>query len=435
MVEMNYEEGMRYLTEVATYGSVLGLEAISELLIRLGNPQNKLKFVHIGGTNGKGSTAAYLASILAEAGYKVGRFVSPVVEIYEECIQVSSNQFETGTVYIERDKIAKHLTVIREKCSDMKVEGFSHPTIFEIETCMAMLEFVEQKCDLVILEVGLGGRLDATNVIQTVECSVLTSISRDHMQFLGDSIEQIATEKAGIIKEGIPVVSYPQKERAMQVIREVCARQHSILSMVTMDEVRILESTLKGTRFQVAGKMEYSISLVGEHQVWNALVARRVCEVLCERGYVIEEEAIKRGLAKTRWFGRLTVLREHPYILVDGAHNPDAARQLVHALQRYFVGQRGILVVGVLADKEYEEILTITAPFAKEIITVTPDNPRALSSCNLAACARKYCEVVIDAVTVENGIHMALNRAQEEEFVLCFGSLSFLGTVKAVLSK
>lgn len=431
---MNYKEARQYLEQVGTYGSVLGLDSITELLSRVGHPENQLKFIHIGGTNGKGSTAAYLASILTEAGYKVGRFISPVVEVYEECIQISSNQYEERTRYISKESIAAHLTTIQEACLKMTEEGLAHPTIFEVETVMAMLEFARKQCDIVLLEVGLGGRLDATNVIQNVLCSVITSISMDHMQFLGDSIEKIAYEKAGIIKEKTPVVSYPQQKEATEVLKAAASEKNSPYYEVMKSQVEVLDTTMKGTTFRVVSEEEtYRIPLLGEHQVYNALVAMRVCQVLQTMGYKITRDCIREGLYKTVWFGRLSVVKEKPYVIVDGAHNPDAAKQLAAAVSTYFPDRKGIFVMGVFADKEYEKILEIMAPLAKKIITVTPDNPRALASDELQKTAKSYLLEVIDGNTVKEGLNLAISEADEEDFILCFGSLSFLGEVHKLI--
>ena len=433
---MTYKEAMAYLAEVGMHGSVLGLDAITELLSRIGSPENRLKFIHIGGTNGKGSTAAYLASILTEAGYKVGRFISPVVEEYEECIQISSRQYENHTRCISKESIASHLTRIQEVCNEMKQEGFAHPTIFEVETVMAMLEFVEKQCDIVILEVGLGGRLDATNVIQNVLCSVIASISMDHMQYLGDTIEKIASEKAGIIKDNTPVVSYPQVKEVREVLEGAAAKSNSPFYEVKKEQAVKICPTMKGSTFYLDSEEDepYFIPLLGKHQVYNALVAIKVCKVLNGRGYDINREAIRLGLSKSSWFGRLSVVKEHPYVIVDGAHNPDAAEQLSAAVNTYFPGQKGIFVMGVFVDKEYEKILEIMAPFAKTIITVTPDNPRALASSDLQQTAMKYCDEVIDGKTVKAGLTLAVSMAEKSDYILCFGSLSFLGEIHKLIN-
>ncbi|MDO5292396.1 MAG: folylpolyglutamate synthase/dihydrofolate synthase family protein [bacterium] len=428
---MNYNEAMDYLKEVSCYGGKLGLESIQELLKRLDHPENELKFVHVAGTNGKGSTSAYLASILAEADYTVGRYISPVVVAYEECIQVIRKDQPALKAYIRKEHIAKHLTKIKGICDEMVEEGLTSPTAFEIETVMAFLEFIEQKVDIVILEVGLGGRLDATNVINNVLVSIMTSISMDHMQFLGNTLTEIASEKAGIIKQGVPVVSYEQQEEAKKVINERCKETGSRLYMLHKKDVSIKTMTINGTTFLLEQEQEepYYIPLLGEHQVYNAYVAMTAARVLQEQGFVINEENIRLGLANTRWFGRFSVIEHNPYVIVDGAHNIDAANMLCRAVEQYFGTKKGIFVVGVFQDKEYEEILKRTSKYAKMIITVTTKSERALPSDKLKRVAKQYCNHVIDAKTIENGMVIAKQMAMEDDYILCFGSLSFLADI------
>lgn len=426
---MNYKESMEYLEEVSHAGSKLGLDSITELLQRLDNPQDELKFVHVAGTNGKGSTSAYLTSILVEADYKVGRFISPVVVSYEECIQVASKNSEGEAQYITKEQVAKHISQIKAVCEEMKKEGQSQPTRFEIETAMAFLEFVDKNVDIVILEVGLGGRLDATNVIQTVLCSVITSISMDHMQFLGSTLGEIAYEKAGIIKNGVPVVSYDQQQEARKVIVSECKEKESKLYMLHNEAVQIQTMDINGTTFSYESEEPYYIPLLGIHQVYNAYVAMNTAYVLQEKGFLITEEQVRLGLANTRWYGRFSILEKNPYLIVDGAHNMDAACMLRESLKTYFDGRQGIFIVGVFADKEYEEILKVTAPFAKTILTVTTNTDRALPSKELKEVAERYCKEVVDAGTIGQAISLAKEMAESGDYILCFGSLSFLGDV------
>ncbi|MDO5521760.1 MAG: folylpolyglutamate synthase/dihydrofolate synthase family protein [bacterium] len=428
---MNYNEAMGYLQEVSCYGGKLGLESIQELLKRLNHPEDELKFVHVAGTNGKGSTSAYLASILVEAGYTVGRYISPVVVTYEECIQVVRKDQLVPKGYIKKEQIAKHLTKIKEVCDEMVEEGLTSPTAFEIETVMAFLEFIEQKVDIVILEVGLGGRLDATNVIKNVLVSVMTSISMDHMQFLGNTLGEITREKAGIIKPGVPVVSYDQQEEAKKVIKERCKETGSRLYMLHKKDVSIKTMTINGTTFLLNQEQEepYYIPLLGEHQVYNASVAMAAANVLVEKGFIIDDENIRLGLANTKWFGRFSVIDHNPYVIVDGAHNIDAADMLCKAVEQYFGTKKGIFVIGVFQDKEYEEIIKRTAKYAKTMITVMTNSERALSSEKLGQVAKQYCDHVIDAKTIENGMQIAKQIATKEDYILCFGSLSFLADI------
>jgi dihydrofolate synthase/folylpolyglutamate synthase len=422
---MNFEEAMIYLDQVSSFGSVLGLETTRELLARLDDPQDKLKFIHIAGTNGKGSTAAYLANILSKAGYKVGRYISPTILEYCERIQITCDT----TRYIEKETVARHITRIASVIKEMLEQGLSHPTPFEIETAMAFLEFVEQKCDIVVLEVGLGGRLDSTNVIQTTVCAVITSISMDHMSILGDTLGKIAYEKAGIIKYGVPVVSYQQDAEAAKVIEQVCEQQKANLTVVNFHQIENAVYEVAGSTFDYQVYQALRIQLLGEIQIRNAVVAVETIGVLNKLGYKISEQSIREGLIETRWKGRFEVIHEKPFVIIDGAHNEDAAIALNNSLNIYFPGRKMVYVMGVLADKEYSKVLYNTANHAKRIITVTPNNMRALSSADLAQHAKQYCEDVIDAGTVNNGLNIAMNGIEEDDIILIFGSLSFLDEV------
>lgn len=425
---MNYVQAMDYIQEVGQYGSVLGLDSIRELLRRLDNPEKQLQFVHVGGTNGKGSTSTYIASILGAAGYKVGRYISPVLITYCECIQITNPG--GNNEQITEEQVAKQLTRIKAICTTMVAEGLPHPTTFEVETAMAFLEFVEQQCDVVVLEVGLGGRLDATNVVTNVLCSVLTSISMDHMAFLGNTIEEIAREKAGIIKSGCPVVSYSQLPSVDAIIKEECEKMSSGYQRIHPENIQIVESTIEGSRFSY-GKLEgLETRLLGEHQLKNAALAIETIQVLRNQGYHISEEDIYEGIRNATWFGRLSVLQRRPDLIVDGAHNEEAAQRLRDAIQMYYGSQKGIFVFGVFADKEYDKILDIMLPMAKKVYAITPNNSRGLDSSILCKKITAYGIEVVDAKTAENGMHLALQEAKLEDYILCFGSLSFLGEVK-----
>lgn len=432
---MNYKEAMAFLAEVGKKGSKLGLESVTELLARLDHPEDELKFVHVGGTNGKGSTSAYLSSILVEADYTVGRFISPVVVTYEECIQVVHKYCMAPDTYIKKEQVAKHLTRIKKVCEEMERDGYASPTTFEVETAMAFLEFVEQQVDIVILEVGLGGRLDATNCIENVLLSVITSISMDHMQFLGNTLKEIAYEKAGIIKNGVPVVSYEQADEAKEVLINRCKQTSSRLYMLHNKDVTIQSMSMNGTTFLYESEEPFYIPLLGEHQVYNAYVAMNAAYVLKERGFMITEEHVRLGLANTRWFGRFSVIDRNPYVIVDGAHNTDAAKMLVKAIEQYFPEKKGIFVMGVFKDKEYEQIVKLTAPYAHTIITVTTHTERALKSSELKRVASDYCNNVIDANTIENGLALARQLATCKDYILCFGSLSFLSDIVTDLNQ
>ncbi len=430
---MTYDNAMEFIHQSIQYGWVPGLETVTGLLKRLGNPQEQLNIIHVAGTNGKGSTCAFLTAILNQAGYRVGRYLSPSVFSYREKIQISCP--EALAEYITEEGVSRTIERIKPACEGMVREGFPHPTTFEIETAMAFLYFLREKVDLVVLEVGMGGRLDATNVIDKPVCSVISSISMDHMQFLGDTLNMIATEKAGIIKPGCPVITCEQEPEVLQVFRNKAAESKSEFRIADSGSAKDIRYSLEGTRFTYGEGLNYQISLLGKHQVKNAVLAIETAGVIGQAGYPIGEEAIRAGLAAARWSGRLELLSTRPYLLVDGAHNEDAALMLRDSLDIYFSGRRKLFLIGVLADKEYQKLLQLTAPLADRIFTLTPENPRALSSDLLAEEAGKYCDRVTDAGNATQALRLAYEEAGEEDVILAFGSLSFLGELLEALRK
>lgn len=437
---MTYKEATRFLEECEGYGSVLGLTNMKNLLEGLLNPQKDLKFVHIAGTNGKGSTAAFITYCLAAAGYRVGRYISPSVFCYEEKIQLfttdgADKTNKVSSAFISKEDITEAVSSIREVCQRLVAEGKQHPTVFEVETALAMLYFRKKQCDLVVLEVGLGGRLDATNVIDTTECAVITSISRDHMAYLGNTLKEIAWEKAGIIKPGIPVVSYEQAEDASEVIQERAKELKAELLTADFNKILISQQILKGTTFTYEKRKDITIRLIGKHQVKNAVVALLALEVLIQRGYKISDAQIKAGYYQTCWGGRLELIAREPLFLIDGAHNEEAAKNLAENIKQYFKEKKIFFIIGVLADKEYDVILQHTAHLADRIYTLTPDSKRALSSEELAKTAGKYSTCVIDAKTPKKAVELALKDAAQEDIIIAFGSLSYLQEIRQEVSR
>ena len=428
---MTYQEARSFIDEANQYGSKLGLETITELLSRLGNPQEKLKLIHVAGTNGKGSTTAFIASILVTAGYRVGRYISPAVFSYRERIQISSNMIPTE--YISRQGVCDSISRIKKVCEEMIAEGLAHPTTFEIETAMAMLYFSKEQVDFAVIEVGLGGRLDATNVIKKPVCSVITSISMDHMQYLGTTLAQIAGEKAGIIKAGVPIVTCNQKEEVLEVLVRISNERKAPFTLADPNAAIPLSFSPEGTIFRYLEE-EYQINLLGSHQIGNAVLAIQTVGVLKKLGYNISEESVKNGLSQAVWSGRLEIIGRSPYFILDGAHNEDAAMRLADAIRLYFTGRKIIFIMGIFADKDYHKVIELTAPLADQIITLTPNNSRALPSDELAIEVKKYCPTVVDAQTVRQAVDCAYNAAGPEDVILAFGSLSFFGDLKATIS-
>ena len=427
---MNYIEARVYLDEVSKYGSVLGLESMRELLHRLGDPQNELKFIHISGTNGKGSVLAYLSTILTGAGYRTGRYISPTLFSYRERIQVDGE-------YIEKESLARHVTAIAAAAEEMQKAGLPSPTVFEMETALAFLYFKEKRCDIVTLEVGCGGLLDATNVITTTVMEVIASISMDHTDLLGDTLAKIAAQKAGIIKPDTMVVSAQQKSEAAQVIEDTCKEQHCILQMVDESKISNVHYGAEGQTFSYKTWENVAISLAGSYQIKNAALALEGVEALRKLGYALSDQQVREGLLHTAWRGRFTTLRRDPTVIIYGAHNPAAALELKESLERYFPGKTLYFVMGMFKDKDYAQVIDLTAPLARHIITVeTPGNPRAMPARELAEAVGKVNPSVEWADSVAHGVEKALAMAGKEDAVIVFGSLSFLGeTADAVNGK
>lgn len=419
---MDYYKAREYIEKAAVAIPVMGLSNISNLLEKIGNPQDDLKFIHIAGTNGKGSVMAYISTILQEAGYRVGRYISPTIYAYRERIQINGE-------YITKDDFAKHMTVIAEAIYRMEKDGLAKPTPFEIETVLSFLYFKEKRCDLVVLESGMGGRDDATNIVRNTILAVLTSISMDHMEFLGDNLVQIALNKAGIIKPGAIVVCDKQEPQVEEVLQAYCVEHGNSLVIARPRSAVIRETTIEGQTFRYQGE-EIAISLAGAHQIDNAVLALECIKALVNLGYNIRQEDITKGFLRTKWDGRFTVLSKEPYFIVDGAHNPAAASKLAKSLRMYFPERRFIFIMGMFEDKEYDKIAEMMAPLADWVFTIEiADNPRALSASALAAEVAKYNHQVVVCDTISEAVEQSFASAGEEDVIVAFGSLSFIGEI------
>ncbi|MCI9126953.1 MAG: bifunctional folylpolyglutamate synthase/dihydrofolate synthase [Eubacterium sp.] len=429
---MNYTEARRYLKEVNKYGSVLGLESITTLLDALGNPQKELKVVHIAGTNGKGSTLAFIQSVLVEAGYQIGRYSSPAVFDYDEIIQINGKN-------IEKEELADIVTLIREK-ADIILEKYGfHPTTFEIETAMAFEYFKRMKCDIVLVECGMGGAGDATNVFEQVLCCVITSISLDHTAFLGETIEEIAQVKAGIIKQYCPVVMAKQSEKTVNCIKNTAKEKNAEFiqagqAQLTVqnnvpDEIRVknqmIYRALNGKKYQT------NIQMLGTYQSINAATAIETLLCLENYGYQLEEY-IEQGLLKAMWNGRMEIISEDPLFIIDGAHNPGAVKELRNSMDLYFTNRRITFIMGVLADKDFAQEAELIADRAENIITVTPDNSRALDGKKLAETLSVYHKNVQYMDNIRKAVTAAMDfvRKGQTDMILAFGSLSHLKDIK-----
>lgn len=426
---MNEKEAREYLNQLSLGGSVFGLENMRELLVRLGNPQDSLKFIHISGTNGKGSVLAYLSTILMEAGLRIGRYISPTLFSYREKIQVNE-------AFIEREALARLTEQVKAAAEDMRECAAGDPTIFEVETAIAFLYFAEKKCDLVVLETGLGGSLDATNIIKTPVMEVIASISMDHMEVLGDTLEKIARQKAGIIKPNTKVVSALQKPEAMEVIQTVCRERNCTLQ--TADPSQLTEISFQQDRQSFSYKKwkQIEISLMGSYQFLNGALALEGVEALRSLGYHISDSAVYRGMKRAVWKGRFTVISRDPVVLMDGAHNPAAAQELVRSLKLYYPGRKLYYIFGMFRDKDYQKVIELTAPLAESVLTVeTPGNPRALPAEQLKKAVEKVNPSVKAAGSIREAVNQMMEWAGKEDVVVIFGSLSFLGEAETAVNR
>lgn len=416
----SYASARRYLDRAARFGSRYGLEVEQELLRRLGNPQDKLRIVHVAGTNGKGSVCAYLASILNASGFRTGRYISPVLFGYRERIQIDG-------LWISREQVQEHTKKIADAVQAMKEEGWEAPTVFEMETAMAYLEFWEKQCDIAVIETGLGGRLDATNVIRWPELGILTSIGMDHRELLGDTLEAIANEKCGIIKPGMKVLSAAQRPEAEEAIRRACQRLGNPVRFLEPGRMEELRYTLQGTYWEYQDqngvRVSFHTKLLGAYQPENAMVAVAAARWLGALGSEISWDAVRRGVEQAVWPGRFGVVCTEPLVLVDGAHNEDGAKQLRRSEEIYFGGRPVTRVIGVFADKDYDAVLRETLQPHDTVYTIKPPGPRGLDAEILAEHAKKYCRNV-QAVC---GLFAALDKICGTTVI--YGSLSFLGEV------
>lgn len=416
---MNYSEA-RIFMESRLSGIHLGLDRIEALLETLGNPEKDLKFIHIAGTNGKGSVLSYTSTTLTHAGYKVGRYLSPTLYDYLERFQINGSYMDEAT-YIS---LAEQ---IREAVEANEAKGISCPSAFELETVMCFLYFKQEHCDYVVLECGMGGETDATNVIPSPEVAVLVSISLDHQDFLGSTIGEIAYTKGGIIKPGCTCVTGLQREEALESIQKRCQAAGVTLVQAHPEEAETVYDTLEGQRYFYRGKT-IDITLPGSVQKENALTAWTVLQVLRDRGAALTDEQIYEGLKMTRWNGRFTCIGKEPYFFVDGAHNPAAAEKLAESMKTYFAGKDVYCILGIFKDKDYRTIIGLTAPLAKHIFAIeTPDNPRALPAAELAEEVAKVNPSVEVCADLQDAVGKAFAQAGKEDVILSFGSLSNIG--------
>ncbi|MDD7719310.1 MAG: bifunctional folylpolyglutamate synthase/dihydrofolate synthase [Eubacteriaceae bacterium] len=445
--------------EFLKFGSVLGLERMNVLLEKLGNPQDSLKVIHVAGTNGKGSICRYIYEVLQAGGYKTGLYTSPYIEVFNERIEFDHEYISDSDLEIYTDRVI-------EKAREMVDEGHDSPTEFEITTAIGFLYFAEKKADYVVLEVGLGGTGDSTNVVSKPVASVIASISLDHTDRLGNTIAEIAAEKSGIIKEGCPVITSAADPEALDVITRTAIMKHAPIYYSKDGKFEVLEENLHGCIFMAvppvndactcsgcsgcktddsgsaggvcgAGTAGYvlQIGMLGRHQIENAMAALTTLVVARENGDIdISDDAIIRGFAEAKHIGRFEIMQEKPYVIIDGAHNADGSRALRDAVEKFFPGKKVQMVVGMLADKDVERALTNFRAVAEDFIVTEPDNPRKMSAEKLAGIIRG---TGTENVTVASGVKEAVNMAKERfadyDLTLFAGSLYLIGEIRGML--
>ncbi|MBP3623062.1 MAG: bifunctional folylpolyglutamate synthase/dihydrofolate synthase [Oscillospiraceae bacterium] len=416
---MDYKEALEYINGVSWLGTKPGLTRVTALLEKLGRPQDALKFIHIAGTNGKGSCAAMLSSVMKCCGYRTGLFTSPYLARFNERMQVNGKP-------IGDEALAEVVALVKPAADAME----DHPTEFEMMTAAAFLWFQQEKCDIVVLETGLGGRLDATNVIAAPEAAVIMNIGLDHTQILGDTVEKIAAEKAGIIKPGCDCVLYRQQESVMDVVRERCAALGASLRIADFDQIRSEFDSLYGQSFAYKGEL-YALPLLGKHQLKNAATALEVVEVLRSKGWRLEQSDVEHGIYAVSWPGRFELIHDEPLFVVDGGHNPQCAGTVVDNLMNYFSGNHRVMLVGMLADKDVDGTLAILDRAADEYVCTTPESERALPAEELARKLEKYGKRITVCPAIPDAVGAACDAAGDAGMVCAVGSLYSVGAIRA----
>lgn len=428
---MIYEEAEAFIKKSYAQVIRLGLSRMQVLLEKLENPQDRLNFIHVAGTNGKGSVCRMTAEILTRAGYQTGMFTSPVISDYRE-------QFQVNGALISKTDFSRLAETVKQVCEQMS----DPPSEFEKAVALAFLYFRECHCDLVVLEVGMGGTDDATNVIGTPQIAAIVNVDFDHMGFLGNTLAQIAEKKAGIIKEAGTVVTAEQKDEVMAVLEETCAAKHAVLIKTAASDLKVKEKNLDGQCFDyvkttdrgIKGLQNVKLSLLGDHQCENAAVVLAIIDGLRKKGYDISEHAIREGMENVHWPGRFELVSKDPLVIIDGAHNPDGIDALSHNLKEYFPGEKFILIAGILKDKDYHEMLKEMLSFAECFVTIAPDNPRAMSAheCALAIRACGFDGEIFELSEIGQAVKIAIQLAKKKQIGTCaFGSLYSVGSLHA----
>lgn len=422
---MTYEEALTYIHSVCWKGSVPGLSRTQELLAKMGNPEKTMKYVHITGTNGKGSTAAMTASVLRKAGYRVGLYTSPYLWRFNERMNIDGEDIPDQ----ELAEITEYVKPLAESMTDK-------PTEFELVSVIGFEYFARHQCDIVVLEVGMGGALDSTNVIPAPEVAVITNIGLDHTEYLGNTLEAIAATKSGIIKPGCEAVLYQSTEGVHQAVADACEKQGVRLTIADFDSIQAQTPDFSGQTFSYGKYKQVRLPLLGNHQLRNCAVVLETVDALRRKGWNISDENLYSGIADTVWPGRFELLRRDPVFIVDGGHNPQCLYALAENTALYLKDRDITALTGVMADKDYMDMYAAMAPYISRFVTVTPDNPRSLAGEKLAALLTERFGKPAKAVeSVEQGVQEAMAQAGKDGVVLAFGSLYMTGTIRETVRK
>lgn len=423
-INMNVQEAIAYIHSMRWDRRLTGYELAKELLGKMGNPEKKLKYVHIGGTNGKGSTAAIIASILQKAGYKTGLFTSPYLFRFQERMQVNGEE-------IADEDLASVTEYVKTFSEQMETQ----PSEFALVCCIAFEYFTRQDCDIVVLEVGMGGANDATNVIDCPEVAILTNIGLDHTEYLGHTVEDIARTKAGILKENGVAVCYPNTASVEGVLKECCQQKHVEQIVVDFESLKRIKRDFRGEVFDCGERKNLVLPLLGHHQVYNAAVALSAIDVLTKKGWKISEEAVSRGMQEVRWPGRFEVLHEEPLLIVDGGHNPQCMEALAQNLHDYLSDRNVIAITGILADKACGEMFQPVLPYVSEFLCITPPSPRKMEATELAEFLHRAGGKTTACKSIKEALELAWERSGKEGAVVCFGSLYSVCEIISIFEK
>lgn len=423
---MDFEESVKYITEYPRFKKNPSLDGIKALLSALGNPENRIKTINVAGTNGKGSTVAMLASVLSTAGYKTGRYVSPFVLEFRERMMINGKM-------IGRKRLAKIMSTVREHADALREQG-TVLNAFEVTTAAALLWFAEEECDVVVLEAGIGGRLDATNAVPEPILQIITAVGLDHTAQLGSTVAEITAEKCGIMRPGCTLLTCPnQNAEAKAVMINKCAELEATFVMGSAGKGKIVAQSAEGTDLLV-GKTELAIPFGGEHQINNALTVVSAVDILREKGFAISDEQLIEGIAAAKFPARFEVCSKDPLVILDGAHNPHAAAALASGIKK-FLPEKRTLLCGMMADKDCAGVMNTLAPLFEQVITVPVQSPRAISPAELAALAAPYCKSVFTAENAAQALDAALAALNPGEALVVAGSLYLASELRPQLMR